>query len=624
MRTLSHRFRRLPALVVLAAGLLSASSAQAAVVVQNVPDNTYQIVDLPTGGRVEAILRVGPVVYVGGNFTQVKKWTSSGDNTLIDRHNLFAVNAHTGDLLPWDPSTNGRVRSLAVSPNGTSILIGGDFTTLQPGATGAPVARPHLASVAACSVSGATVNGCANTARAWHPDPDGNVFALAAMGSRVYVGGNFHRIGGAARKNLAAVGLTSGRALAWAGGASDVVRALGVSASGARVFVGGKFTKIGAAALPHLAVLSSITGAPVPWKAHPPYTVLGVTANGSYLYVAGAGGGGHVASYRLSDGGLRWQPPLDGDATQLALHRGKLFIVGHFAHFGGVVHRHLLFLDAKTGLADHSWTTGTNQTLGTFAAFAYGQQVYAGGDFTNIVSPNTAQHGFAQFSDTDPADVTAPTITRAPRPSMLLGSTIGATVPVSLSWAGSDGVAGICRYTVQRKVNGVTANLVPALPKLTSLATAMRANTGYQFLVSATDCADNVTASPTAGSGRIGIFQNSSPAITYSGHWKRTAASGASGGSITYTTQRGAGAALNFTGRQVAWVASRSALRGRASVYVDGHLVKVVDLHAASLARRRVVFVRTFTSTGPHRIKVIARGTAGRPMIDVDAFLVLR
>jgi hypothetical protein len=618
MRRFSHRLRRLPAMLVLAAGLLAAGSAQAAVTVQNVPDNSWQI----TGGRVETVLRVGPVVYVGGTFTAVRKWTTSGDPTPVTRNNLFAFNAHTGALLPWDPSPNGKVRSLAVTANGTSILVGGEFTTIN--SNGTPAARVHLASVSACTVDGATVTGCPFTVRAWHPNPDGNVFAVASTASRVYVGGNFHRIGGAPRKNLAAVGLTSGRALAWAGGTNDVVHALGVSASGARVFVGGKFTKVGTATLPHLAVLNALTGAPVAWRAHPPYTVLGLTANNSFLYVAGSGGGGHVASYRLSDGRLRWQPPLDGDATQVALHRGKLFIVGHYAHFGGVVHRHMLFLDALTGKADHSWTTGTNTTLGTFAAFAYGQQVYAGGEFTKIITPQTVQQGIAQFSDTDPADVTAPTITRAPRPSMVLGSTIGATVPVTLSWAGSDNLAGICRYTVQRKVNGATANLVPALPKLTSLPTAMRVNTGYQFLVSATDCADNVTASPTAGSGRIGIFQNSSPAIAYSGHWKRTAASGSSGGSITYTTQRGAGAALNFTGRQVAWVASRSAGRGRASVYIDGHLVKVVDLHAASLARRRVVFVRTFTAAGPHRIKVIARGTSGRPMIDVDAFLVLR
>ena len=152
----------------------------------------------------------------------------------------------------------------------------------------------------------------------------------------------------------------------------------------------------------------------------------------------------------------------------------------------------------------------------------------------------------------------------------------------------------------------------------------MRPNSGYSFSAAATDCSDKGSGVVTAPAARIGIFQNSSPAITYSGRWKRTAASGASGGSITYTTQGGAGAALNFTGRQVAWVASRSAGRGRASVYIDGHLIKIVDLHAASLARRKVVFVRTFTSAGPHRIKVIARGTAGRPMVDVDAFLVLR
>jgi hypothetical protein len=74
----------------------------------------------------------------------------------------------------------------------------------------------------------------------------------------------------------------------------------------------------------------------------------------------------------------------------------------------------------------------------------------------------------------------------------------------------------------------------------------------------------------------------------------------------------------------VGWVASTGPSNGVAKVYVDGAYAGQVDLRSATPAWRRVVFSRTWASSGAHVIRVVGQGTAGRPAVTVDAFAVLR
>ncbi len=61
-----------------------------------------------------------------------------------------------------------------------------------------------------------------------------------------------------------------------------------------------------------------------------------------------------------------------------------------------------------------------------------------------------------------------------------------------------------------------------------------------------------------------------------------------------------------------------------ANVSIDGSLVSSarIDLRAARLLPRRIVFNKTFSTPGLHTIKVVVAGTRGRPRVDVDAFLL--
>ncbi|MFN8022927.1 MAG: PKD domain-containing protein [Acidimicrobiales bacterium] len=65
----------------------------------------------------------GSPVYVGGNFNAVGS---------VQRLQLAAFNAANGALLDWAPSAvGGVVRAMAISPDGSKIAVGGQFTTLN-------------------------------------------------------------------------------------------------------------------------------------------------------------------------------------------------------------------------------------------------------------------------------------------------------------------------------------------------------------------------------------------------------------------------------------------------------------------------------------------------------------
>ena len=96
------------------------------------------------------------------------------------------------------------------------------------------------------------------------------------------------------------------------------------------------------------------------------------------------------------------------------------------------------------------------------------------------------------------------------------------------------------------------------------------------------------------------------------------------GGAAKATSKKGNATALTFTGRSVAWTSLLAPTRGSANVYVDGRLISTVNLYSLSTTARRIVFARTWTTSGTHTIKVIVRGTAGHPRVDLDAFFVLR
>jgi hypothetical protein len=92
--------------------------------------------------------------------------------------------------------------------------------------------------------------------------------------------------------------------------------------------------------------------------------------------------------------------------------------------------------------------------------------------------------------------------------------------------------------------------------------------------------------------------------------WGRLDDADASGGTAVTADVAGATASLRFTGTGCTLLTARGPKMGRADVYIDGDLVKRVDLYAEA---PKLGVARTFggLDDGPHRIQVVVRGTHG-------------
>ena len=129
--------------------------------------------------RVYAVAVSGTDLYVGGEFTNANNNTAADYIAKWDGANWSALGSNgagNGALL------NNRVYALAVS--GTTLYVGGGFTSVNNNGT------PLPAAVAIARWDGANWSalgsGCANTGAL-----NGAVAALAMIGTDLYVGGNF-------------------------------------------------------------------------------------------------------------------------------------------------------------------------------------------------------------------------------------------------------------------------------------------------------------------------------------------------------------------------------------------------------------------------------------------------
>ena len=218
-------------------------------------------------------------------------------------------------------------------------------------------------------------------------------------------------------------------------------------------------------------------------------------------------------------------------------------------------------------------------------------------------------------------DSSSPTIT-APVASLAAGSTVSSTVPVSLSWSGSDAGSGIANYEVWLSTDGGAYALVssPTTAALTISLTASKTTT-YRFRVHAIDNVGHVSNFAYSSVFNAKVTQQTSNAIRWRGTWHAASSSSASGGSYRYTGIAGRSASYTFTGRTIALVARTGTNFGSFKVYLDGDYKATVSGYATSTQWRHVLYSLN-VSKGTHTIKLVCLGTSGHPRVSVDAFVV--
>jgi hypothetical protein len=112
--------------------------------------------------------------------------------------------------------------------------------------------------------------------------------------------------------------------------------------------------------------------------------------------------------------------------------------------------------------------------------------------------------------------------------------------------------------------------------------------------------------------------------ISVTGSWQSIAAAGASGGTLKSASTAGSSINLRFSGTSVCWFAQTGNASGKAKVYIDGALVKEVDLYNPTTNYQQPVFYKEALSAGSHTIKIEASGTKNSSSqgldVNIDGF----
>ena len=370
----------------LAVGVSQGMMPAAQAAVTNVPNSTASF-----NGVVRAVAYQDGVIYVGGDFTAAIRNGQS-----IPRNHVAAIDEVTGNVLPWNPNTNGDVHALAVTAS--AVYLGGSF-----GRVGG-AAHTNIASV---SPGG---NGTVNaqfTARA----TSGRVIALTANGSSVYAGGTFQGANGQSKSYLAAFDLQTG-ALRTGFNAvpNGAVRSL--DAANGRVYVGGEFSTMnGLWRGRYFASVDPTTGAvSFGWTSPVGYRIMGIAATSSNVYAAGDGAGGHLVATNL-DGSRQWVVTADGGFQAVTVLGSTIYAGGHFGNVcsSSRTGDHGACLDGQSRRAKlaafslsgtlQSWAPQANSSLGVHSLDsdpATGH-IAVGGEFTKFNFGAISQPYFAQF-----------------------------------------------------------------------------------------------------------------------------------------------------------------------------------------------------------------------------------
>jgi subtilisin family serine protease len=205
-----------------------------------------------------------------------------------------------------------------------------------------------------------------------------------------------------------------------------------------------------------------------------------------------------------------------------------------------------------------------------------------------------------------------------------LGSTIGATsTSMAIAWPAVADATGIESYRVRyRKAGTSTWTTVTNATTSLSVTTTLAYDQPYEVQVTARDRGANTTTTSVTATPKR--YTESSSLATYTGSWSLVQSTKYQGGKARATTTAGRKARYEFAGRSFAWVAATGPTRGSANVWVDGVKVASVSLYSSSASYRKVVWAKSWPSSGPHAVTVVVTGTIGHPRVDVDAAIIAK
>lgn len=357
MRIASSSLRRLFAVVVVVPALaLStmvvsaaiAPSAQADVAPPVLPSTPGPILQEPASAvTADALPTVqidgvawdqvinGNTVFAGGSFANARPAGAAAGTSLTPRANLLSYNLTTGVLNSnFAPSLNAQVLALALTPDGSKLFVGGDFTTADG------VAHSRIA--AYNTSTGVLISAFTASANA-------SIRSIIATNSVVYIGGDFTAINGITRDHLAAFSIPSNYALTtWKPSVDYTVRSMVLTPDLSQVDIAGSFQNLNGVAAYGMAAVKASDGTMVPWAAvnlirdaGPKAGITSLTTDGKAVYGTAYGFGtvsdGNLEGTFSADpytGAINWMETCHGDTYDAYSDGTTVYTVSH-AHFCG-------------------------------------------------------------------------------------------------------------------------------------------------------------------------------------------------------------------------------------------------------------------------------------------------
>ena len=338
---------------------------------------------LPTvqvDGVVWSQVVVGNIVYAGGKFGNARPAGSAAGTNNTVRNNLLAYDITTGALVTsFVPNLNGQVLSVAASPDGQYLYVGGDFTQAN-GVTRSRIAGYNLS-------TGALLPSFAPLAQT-------TVRSVVATNTSVYFGGDFKTVNGVPRMYLAAADRISGALSAWAPTADAGVTAMVMTPDKSKLIVGGRFAKVNATTALGLAAVSPSDGSLQVWNAGNSVqdygtqsSITSLSTDGTAIYGTGYvfGSPGNLEGTFSADpttGNINWIEDCHGDTYNAFPVNGIVYTVSH-AHYCGNIGG---FPQTSPTWTFHHALAFTGNATGTIGNDPYGYFNWAGNKSPSLMN----------------------------------------------------------------------------------------------------------------------------------------------------------------------------------------------------------------------------------------------
>jgi trimeric autotransporter adhesin len=304
------------------------------------------------------------------------------------------------------------------------VYLAGTFTGFRQGPENTLISRRFLAAVD-------TKNGKLTE---WNPTIEGfqiegfrpAVLAIADQSDVIFVGGEFNKVSGSNRTNLAAVDRKTGLATSWAaniqsyyGAGIFTVRTLALHAND--LIVGGAFYNVAGQLRTNLAVIDVASGSVKPFNLAPIKpknspsdnngSVKKIATHDNILYIAGTfttvgdkPRAGLAAIDLQTETVTDWNPQANGEIRDFAFGPDGIYLGGVFTSLGSSNRVNLAMVDYATG-KPLSWNPYPNGAVNALL-FENGR-LFAGGEFTQVGTNAVsylaifAEEGSFWFGDTN-------------------------------------------------------------------------------------------------------------------------------------------------------------------------------------------------------------------------------